>query len=730
MGNRLRESASPYLLQHVDNPIDWQPWDEQALQEARERDVPIFLSIGYSACHWCHVMAHESFEDDEVASVINPNFVSIKVDREERPDLDETFMLAVQLATGHGGWPMTLFLTPDLKPFFAATYLPKFARSNVPGIMALAQGVARAWQEERVQVEESAERFAAGLKEALGRQVPARGTGIEMSTIDKAVEVQMQLFDDDYAGFGQAPKFPPHTSIRFLLDYASYRENAPSARPQLLDEAAAMALRTLEQMAYGGIYDHVGGGFHRYAIDQRWFLPHFEKMLYDNALLLELYSIARDISEDPRLRSLFHSRAAGIHRFLLQDLRTHDVFGSALDADSDGEEGAYYVWSTEEVEAVLGNRAGAFIEAYGMERQGNYQDEATGQRTGKNVLFQLDTEAEWAEALAELERARGSRTRPGFDGKAIACWNGLAIRGLLAFGDVEHALRCARRWREVWDARGILPRLLVNGEPQGTGFLDDYAAMALAWLEVANHDPHGEWVEAAENLADTIEVEFADSERGAFFFTGNQGDALFGRFKTANDSPVPSPNALTAELLLKLGRYDSLQRLFGALMGWMEQLPQSTEALYRVAFLTLLAEGSPRLDRPAETDVPEVHAQLVQKEVSPKKGWGTTAVVVQIPDGYHINSREPSATFLEPTTLSLLGGLGEASFPEPDEADRYSGEIMIPIRVRARPKPQEFEAVLTYQLCSAEACYLPREIRLKGHILADEDVRGGASEGD
>src|SRR5688572_22591909 len=376
MPNRLAEETSPYLLQHKENPVEWLPWGDEAFAKAQAEDKPVFLSVGYSSCHWCHVMAHESFEDEEVASILNRNFVSVKVDREERPDVDEAYMTAVQLQSGRGGWPMSVFLTPGRAPFFAGTYFPKQDRAGHPGFLTILRQLDRMWRAEKEEVLQAAESFAESLTQAMETPAPTSFRALDRAFVQDAFDRAVASFDAKHGGFGGAPKFPPHSAIELCLvlsRVSSYPEG-------LRARARQMADLTLEKMVLGGIHDHVGGGFHRYSTDEVWLLPHFEKMLYDNALMLG--NLARASESEP----LFERASGSLMRWIQEDMRTPEgLYCSALDADSEGEEGKYYVWTEEEVQSALGDRADAFLKAHGFDKQGNFLDEATHQKTGANI---------------------------------------------------------------------------------------------------------------------------------------------------------------------------------------------------------------------------------------------------------------------------------------------------------------------------------------------------------
>lgn len=427
MPNRLAQSPSNYLLQHKDNPVDWYPWCDEAWEKARAEQKPVFLSIGYSSCHWCHVMAHESFEDEQIAKQLNENFVSIKLDREERPDIDEIYMTAVQLANGHGGWPMSIFLTPDKKPFFAGTYFPKQARGEFPGFLTLVGSLAKAWSESHKEILQAAEEFSDAIRGALERTLPSETKVIGVEILDKAVEELHLAFDFDNGGFGHSPKFPPHSAIRFLLDYASIRSDFDNLAEDLVSRAGHMALFTLEKIALGGICDHVGGGFHRYSTDEKWLLPHFEKMLSDNAQLLASFIHASHVSTDDRLTRLFTRTASSIVTWISECLTLESgTFMSSMNADSCGVEGAYYVWTLEDINQLVNDEG--FAKDFRIEAPGNFYEEFSGQRTGENVLhLGRDVEGKWDAKLQTLKMKRLARVPPTIDDKSIAAWSGLVI---------------------------------------------------------------------------------------------------------------------------------------------------------------------------------------------------------------------------------------------------------------------------------------------------------------
>ncbi len=531
MPNRLAEATSPYLLQHKDNPVNWWEWSEEAFEEARERGVPVLLSVGYSACHWCHVMAHESFENPETAAVMNDRFVNIKVDREERPDVDSIYMEAVQAMTGHGGWPMTVFMTPEGKPFFAGTYFPDRPHHDMPSFGQVLEAMSEAWETRRDQVQAQAEQLVGAISSLIPPGPPISG-----EQLDAAVQTILRTFDATFGGFGSAPKFPQQPVLDFLL-------RARGAHPSV-DEPLRF---TLHRMADGGIHDHLSGGFARYSVDRKWLVPHFEKMLYDNAQLARIYLWAGiELEEDRFLRV-----ARSTLDYLLCDLRHPDGgFFSAEDADSEGEEGTFYVWTMDEFGDVVGEDAEEAATYFGLTPAGNFE--------GANILH-LDPGSDEPPNLeritSRLREHRSTRVRPGLDDKVIASWNGLAIRALAeagaALGDslyLEAAAKAANFVRSEMFADGRLQRSWREGVASGNGFLDDNAAMALAFFALFQATGEEVWYHHAISLVDEFS-RFAN-EDGGFFSTSDDSEELIKRPQDLTDNPLPSGNAMAAEALL------------------------------------------------------------------------------------------------------------------------------------------------------------------------------------
>jgi uncharacterized protein YyaL (SSP411 family) len=724
MPNRLAEATSPYLLQHKDNPVDWYPWGEEAFEKARAENKPVFLSVGYSSCHWCHVMEHESFEDEEVAHLLNTHFVSVKVDREERPDLDDTFMTAVQLSSGRGGWPMTIFMTPERKPFFAGTYFPKKDRDQHPGLITIAGQIALGWHSKKSEFMKAAEDFAKALSQSLSREAPKTFAKVDQKLIEDAVKALAGQFDAEHGGFGAAPKFPPHSSISFLLQFAATQEG----RDDLAQAALSMSLATLEMMALGGIHDHVGGGFHRYSTDPEWLLPHFEKMLYDNALMLGNLSYAIGVTGQaaPHLSKVLMDAAIGIVEWLVSHMRgPNGLFYSAVDADSEGEEGKYYVWTASEVQEVLGERAEPFTRAYSFAEEGNYHDEASGALSGKNIPHLKEPPSEgFHEELNLLLQRRLKRVPPSLDDKQLVGWNGFVITGLSMLGQFAIAEGAAKAILDAEKAFGRLPHQIAKGIPSGDAFLDDYAAFICSLLDLADSGSAQSttWRAEAERLTLEMVERFYDRENEGFFFTSASHEMLFGRNKPVFDQPWPSGNALAIQALIRTGDLERAEKCLNAFAGWMERVPQATEAML-IAAMWYLEMSNAEVPAAAPAAAPsspvqaEVRVELRPKEiVAGADGKCRGTVHITIPEGLHINSNQPPARWLTPTALRFEPLKAEVDYPA---GETYEGEVEIPFTVSlpAGERGADFEVVVTYQACTGQECFLPQEKRLTGVAL-------------
>ena len=553
MPNRLINETSPYLLQHANNPVDWYPWGPEALERARREEKPILLSIGYSACHWCHVMERESFEDEAIAGLMNENFVNIKVDREERPDLDAVYMEAVQMLTGSGGWPMTVFLTSEGKPFYGGTYFPPADRMGMPGFPRLLMGVAASYQNNKGEVE----RVTGQLTQQMGRSghIEPGLAPLTVETLHQAYSFLASNFDYQNGGFGNAPKFPQPMTPEFLLRYHSHGYN-----PRALE----MVEMTLEKMAYGGMYDQVGGGFHRYSTDAFWLVPHFEKMLYDNALLARLYLHAWQVTG----RGLYRRICTETLDYVLREMTDpQGGFYSAQDADSEGEEGKFFIWTPDEIAAVLGpEEAQIFGDYYGVTARGNFE--------GSNILNVKQSPSSFAEARGmaqeqvqsvidrgkeKLLEVRERRIHPLKDDKVLASWNGMMLRSFAeagaALGRQDYLAAAGANAGFLLDEMmpaGRLLRTWREGEAKLLGYLEDYAAVADGLLALYETGFEARWLEASINLADAMIDLFWDDGVGGFYDTGHDAEALVIRPRDIFDNAQPCGSSLAADLLLKL----------------------------------------------------------------------------------------------------------------------------------------------------------------------------------
>jgi uncharacterized protein YyaL (SSP411 family) len=564
-GNRLAGETSPYLLQHAGNPVDWYPWGPEALGRAKAEDKPILLSVGYAACHWCHVMAHESFEDPETARLMNEHFVNVKVDREERPDVDAIYMSAVQAMTGQGGWPMTVVLTPEGEPFFAGTYFPNTDRLGMPSFRKVLMAVADAWRDRREDARKQGRQVAQHVAMQTGALAGAAGE-LDEELLRRALDGIGQGFDPQWGGFASAPKFPQPMTLEFLL--RCHLRGWP--------KALEMVQLTLDRMAVGGIFDQLGGGFHRYSTDHRWLVPHFEKMLYDNAQLVRLYARAWQVTAAERHREVVRRTAA----YLLRDLRHPDGgFFSSQDADSEGVEGRFFVWSFQELSEMAGELVARW---FGATPEGNWEGvnvlwtplppQTVAERAGVGVQELEDAVLEGRARL--FEHRETSRVPPATDDKVLAAWNGLAIAALAEAGRVlpepayvEAATACAEFvLGTMRTPDGRLSRAWRDGRQGGPGYLDDYACMSEACLTLYETTFEPRWLREAVALADGILELFADP-RGGFFQTGSDAERLVVRPKELFDNAVPAGSSVAAEVLLRLGRLLGQERYEAAALG-------------------------------------------------------------------------------------------------------------------------------------------------------------------
>ncbi|MDW8052625.1 MAG: DUF255 domain-containing protein [Armatimonadota bacterium] len=742
--NRLIEEKSPYLLQHAYNPVDWYPWGAEAFLKARAEDKPIFLSIGYSACHWCHVMERESFENLAIAELLNQHFVSIKVDREERPDVDEIYVNAVQLMTGRAGWPLSVFLTSDGLPFYGGTYYPPRAFAE------LLQRIAYVWQHNRAQVNQAATELKAELEQLVAmRHQSLRGE--RHPNIFRAYKAQMlEGFDPMHGGFGSAPKFPPSTALPVLLHMGVEWGD---------EECASMALITLFQMAHGGIHDHIGGGFHRYSTDERWLVPHFEKMLYDNAQLAWAYTHAYAMTDDPLFAEVAHRTL----EWMLREMRLPEgAFASALDADTPEGEGYYYTWTHQEIyEALPREEADLFCTVYNITPEGNYAEEATRQRNGRNILHltksieQLATELDidpeelhrrLADIRARLLAVRQTRHAPLRDDKVLTDWNGLAIRALAYAAQVfgERGARYAQAaveaaeflWERMRDANGRLLHRYRDGDASIPAYLSDYAFFGLGLMELYSLTLEPKWLERSVALADQMIERFHDSAHGGFYDTDSLHDMLIMPVKSYQDRALPSGNGGAVQFLALLStalaitepkrseRYAELAaQTLNSCWQLLQRAPSAGDSLL---YGYLLLEGD--LMETPDLSVPEPLRERFRQHEGPvhlefQARPEGLAVVFEIDEGWHINAptaqAERVATEVRATT-DLPIEIGEPVWSPPQrvqlgdelvEVYYQRAEVLIPLRAREVDKPVDgfLRLQIRYQPCTETECQLPVE---------------------
>jgi uncharacterized protein YyaL (SSP411 family) len=751
--NRLIHEKSPYLLQHAANPVDWYPWGDEAFRRAQKEDKPVFLSVGYSTCHWCHVMERESFENDEIAAVLSEHFIPIKVDREERPDIDEIYMNATQFLTGSGGWPNSVWLTPDGRPWYAGTYFPPEDRYGRPGFKTLLLRLSEIWKSRRQDVETQADRLVEAMRMASSGEEAGDGDELGRDLVADALKDLRRNLDYRHGGFGSAPKFPPHGSLRLLLS---------ELRRSLDDELLDMIVKTLDGMALGGVRDHVGGGFHRYSTDERWFLPHFEKMLYDNAQLAWAYSEAYSITGEGKFRRV----AVDVIEWVLRDMRSPGgAFYSALDADSEGEEGKFYVWTREEILDVLGDEEGdLFCRIYGVEDDGNFREEATGRKSGANILhlerpialYAKVEEVPEADLRSRLEKSRevllavrSERVWPHLDDKVLAGWNGLMIGALAHAGRtldrpdyVEAAEKAVGFILDEMMGGGRLLRTWREGEAKISAYLDDYAFLAWGLLELHEATGDERWLTEARRLADALLDRFRDPGEGGFFFTPEGQQDLLYRSKDPYDRAIPSGNGMATRVLLRLAgltgdeRYrEAARETLEAFLGIMHRVPRATETLILAAAEYLEHAPAPNPGREPAGVEPDATARTKPVTVdafvsrlSPSAGETfRVALRVSVDDGWHINSNAPKKEHLVPTAV-LPAEKGpyepyDLRYPPGEErtlgfSDEklsvYDGTIWVEARMKVKEekgmKKQALRFKLRFQACNDRFCLPPETV--------------------
>ncbi|RJP19769.1 MAG: DUF255 domain-containing protein [Candidatus Abyssobacteria bacterium SURF_5] len=752
--NRLIHEKSPYLLQHARNPVDWYPWSEEAFEKARKEDKPIFLSIGYSTCHWCHVMEWDSFEDTEVADILNRYYVCIKVDREERPDIDEVYMNATQLITNRGGWPNSVWLLPNRKPWYAGTFFPREDVQGRPGFKTILLSLAEFWQRRRQDVNRQADQLADVMERIMQAKniEPIGEPSREMVT--QAVRELRDAFDQEHGGFGDAPKFPPHTGLDLL--FYEYRRTED-------DYLLHMITRTLDGMAQGGIHDHLGGGFHRYSTDAEWLLPHFEKMLYDNALLARAYVMGFAATGNHDYREV----AAKIFDWISHEMTDKGGgFYSALDADSEGVEGRSYVWTHEEVISALGEREGElFCRVFNVKPEGNFHEEATGKKKDLNVLFRSKTYSQLAEeegipedefrqrmedCRRRLLQIRNMRVRPHLDDKVLSGWNGLMIGALAHAGGVlgesgytRAADRAAKFVLKNMRKDGRLLRSSREGEARIEAYLDDYAFLIDGILDLYEATKTKSWLNEAVRLTEALLDLFHDEVDGGFYFTSKDHEQILTRLRDPLDKALPSGNGVAARVLVRLARLtgehrylSSARSCFEGFQPIMGRAPRSTESLLLALgmYLDTVSPGGIAVKEQEQPDV-SVRKKPVKADVFVSKTAAapgetvTIAAKLTIDKGWHINSNRPLQDYLIPTSLELHDSpavsLGRVQYPigtkvalgvdqEPVSVYEQTAWIVVPVKVarNAESGLRQLELMLQMQPCSKEKCLAPEKLKL------------------
>lgn len=734
--NRLIHETSPYLLLHAHNPVDWHPWDDEALAKAKTENKLIFLSVGYSTCYWCHVMERKVFSNPEIAAQMNENFINIKIDREERPDLDEIYLTATQLLTQRGGWPNSVFLTPDLDPFYAGTYFPPTDMPGRPGFPTILEAVHEAWVTREAEVIESAKQISKTIEMATSRGFTAlNAKALDRSLITGALDYLRTTYSQAYGGFGSAPKFPSPANLEFLL--REYQRESGLQTPATRDELLLkMVTHTLDMMAYGGMYDQVGGGFHRYAVDAKWLIPHFEKMLYDNAQLAKIYLRAYQLTQAPRYRRI----AEEIFEFVFREMTAPEGgFYAALDAETDAEEGKYYVWTADELQKIFAQQqvqlknAEQFVAVYGVDKGPNFE--------GKNVLYVPNGPAAEASLKAvkpareTLLAARFERERPLLDTKIIVSWNGLMIDAL-AYGyqvlGEERYLAAASKAAQfilhtMRKPNGELWHTYTAGVVKQDAYLDDYAFLVRGMLGLYHATGEERWLNSARTLTDTMLQLFWDGKNGGFYYTKADAKHLIVRTKKPYDSAIPSGNAVAVNNLLTLNANyqdyaEKTLRIFGKTMG---QSPSSfMHMLFALNNYLTIKEGLGASTLPLVTATPEIKA---------KSGdIFNIALHLKIADGWHINANPAGQTNLIPTTLTLYAETSpmeivDVKYPRgssvrfefSEEAlNVYEGSLTIPLKLKQKPntspsageKNTVLTLKLTYQPCNETQCLLPQTL--------------------
>jgi len=746
--NALAEETSPYLLQHAHNPVDWLPWGQPAFEKARAQNKPIFLSVGYSTCYWCHVMERQVFENPRIAEQMNARVVSIKVDREERPDIDELYMTATQLMTGHGGWPMSVFLTPPgpaddddpgLKPFWAGTYIPPEPMRGMPSFPQLLDGIADAWQQRRQEVLDQAEKVTQAISQHLAtREEPAP---VNAALVQQITQQLLRQYDPAHGGFGGAPKFPQHNSLGLLIRV--HENNGISSVWEAIEQ-------TLAAMARGGMYDQIGGGFHRYATDEQWLVPHFEKMLYDNGQLLTIYARALESTDDPAMQRLCRSVLTETAEYALREMIDETgAFYSAQDAEVDGREGGSYIWTVEQVREAIDDDelAELAITLYGLDRGTNFRDPHDPDATPANVLYLPepietasqrigrsveDLEQARRQINAKLLAARDRRPQPRTDDKVLAGWNGLMIAGLAEAGRALNEPRYINTaagaaeaiHHHMREGEDGLYRSMRAGQVAIPGQLEDYALLAGGLLALHRAGGDDRWHDWAVRLVEAAEHRFAAEQGGYHDTLADQRDLLV-RIRSAMDGSVPSGNSQMVHNLLDLhgitGQSGYFDRAEHALRSFSHPMSRQGPAMTHMAHALLRAlEAEPaRFQAEGETE-PTVRIWSDRTTIDLSDGEASVAVHLEMAPGYHVSAHEPGEAGMTPTTLTLRGAEGlvlkpdypagqNRQFPFADgRIQVYEGHVLIPAtleKVGPIESGAQPELVVHYQPCSDQACH-------------------------
>jgi uncharacterized protein YyaL (SSP411 family) len=721
--NRLAKETSPYLLQHAHNPVDWYAWGLEAFEASRKQNKPIFLSVGYSTCYWCHVMERQSFENEQIAKEMNERFINVKVDREERPDVDQLYMTAVQVLTRHGGWPMSVWLTPDLRPFYGGTYFPPTDMHGRPGFLTVIRAIEGAYKDRPGDVEKTASQLVNILRQVAEPQASDSPITVGPELVEELIERSTADYEERHGGFGSAPKFPRQTLLELILVHNRHAPNP--ARMKMLRHA-------LDAMASGGIRDHLGGAFHRYSTDAMWLVPHFEIMLYDNAMLAWVYAEAHRQTNEKRYADV----TRGILDFILREMTSpQGAFYTAFDAEVDAMEGLSYLWTMDEVKQILGDEdAEEFGKAYGLDLGPNFADPHHGTGVAdKNILYlpnEVDESAPKLVAMRqELYDARRKRKQPLLDTKIITSWNALMIRGMAHAGKVLGEKRyidaAARAGDFLWERHrhpgGGLWRTSRDGVTKHAAFLDDYAFLAQAMLELKSATGDAKWEKRAREIAAQMQERFGDKENGGFYFTAANADDLIVRQKVATDSPLPSGNAVAAMVMLELGQVEVARDVLEVFAGQMEHGGEGMSSMVEAALL-YLSQNEPLSAAPGpwRGDRPQSPQDMASSVVSMQAAWLSPSelhVQLIIADGYHINARHAGNDLIA-TQLTVPGqDVERIDYPAGEEqrfafSDGpirvYSGSVTIAVKFkRAMTGHGPVRLAIAYQACDEQACLPP-----------------------